>query len=190
MRLFSKSSAASLTDDMSIFYQNYGLTVHVAQLLEKALAMLLFAAEMHGIIVIDREAKGIASTDQLLNQCFGPTIKCLEESGQINSSFRKALKRANAIRNHIIHNLIVDNSIDLANHAGREEMNERLYSAYRHLAITLDGVTRLKDMMIADIPEWQEKVNQQLKDLHDDISDSEIDFKSLINENDRTDQSS
>ncbi|MEA3187264.1 MAG: hypothetical protein QOD99_1094 [Chthoniobacter sp.] len=175
MRRFSNDDSP-YAKDMETFYINYGLTVHIAQELEKSVAVLLLAAERHGFVEIDREATKIRKHDDLLNLCLGRSVRILHESGSMDRELAPYSGRRTTFVTSWCITFISDNLVELTNTNGREATNEALWTIHCQLRKSLNGVNAIKNKMIADIPEWQAHVEQQLAELKKDIPERDVDL--------------
>ncbi len=103
MRRFSQGS--DLDDVALIVFENFGLTVYLAQLYEGSLSNLLTGLERLGAIEIPRDARrdNIGYVDENL----GSMLYILSNQSRVDSKLIELLKKANYQRNFLVHRFML-----------------------------------------------------------------------------------
>jgi hypothetical protein len=171
LKKFTVDSTTEWSKDMETLFYNYGVAVYVAQLFEGALGILIVSSEALGMLTVDRQALGIES---VLDRCVGPNLKILEASGLMGKDMKRILKKANMLRNLLIHRFVLDNMIDLSSPVGRKAVNEQLHRMYSHMRLAHDIVQSLNNTLLAELGYDEKWASQQFKQLKETVSDYDM----------------
>lgn len=142
------------TSYLHILFENFGVTVYFAQLFEAYLQLLLTYMERTSLIEIDRTKFNVTEDPQgIIDCCIGPMIKVLEDGSRVDipKDFGKLLKKANAMRNRLVHRFLAEHADEFISEAGQIAVTDKLYSYYvtmrRAHAVLVPPVTALLEML-------------------------------------------
>lgn len=158
------------TTYLHILYENFGVTVYFAQLFEAYLQLLLTYMERTSLIQIDRTKFGITEDpDGVINSCIGPMIKALQDGTRVElpKDFGRLLKKANAMRNRLVHTFLAEHADEFISEAGQIAVTDTLYSYYvtirRAHAVLVPPVTALLNMLGVTPEDTQRRLSELMK---------------------------
>jgi len=113
-------------DEALIVFENFGITVYLAQLYEVFLSNILTGLERLGVIEIPQDARrdNIGYVDENL----GSMVGILLDQSQVDRATIKLLRKAHFQRNLLVHKFMLEHIQDMLNSAGRRSVNDRLTS--------------------------------------------------------------
>jgi hypothetical protein len=173
LKRFTPDSDTESSKDLETLFYNYGLAVYVAQLFEGALGILIVASEALGMLTVDRQTLGIES---VLDRCVGPNLKILEESGLMDKEMKRALKKANMLRNRLIHRFVLENMVDLSTPLGRQSVNDQLERIYSHIRISHEMIQALNNTLLSKLGYDEKWASAQFNELKQSISDHDLEI--------------
>lgn len=173
LKRFTLESASDSSKEVDTLFYNYGVAVYTAQLFEGALGTLIVASEALGMLTVNRQALGIES---VLDRCVGPNLKILEDSGLMGKDMKRTLKKANMLRNELIHRFLLENMIDLATPVGRQAVNDKLHRMYSHIHIAHEIVAALNNTLLAKLGYDEKWALKQFSELRQAISGMDIEL--------------
>jgi len=173
LKKFTPDSDTESSKDLETLFYNYGLAVYVAELFEGALGILIVASEALGMLTVDRQALGIES---VLDRCVGPNLKILEESGLMGKEMKRALKKANMLRNRLIHRFVLENMVDLSSPLGRESVNDQLERIYSHIRISHEMIQALNNTLLSKLGYDEKWASAQFNELKQSIFDHDLEI--------------
>ena len=149
-----------LDDEALVLFENFGITVYLAQLYEGFLSNILTGLERLGAIEIPKEARrdNIGYVDENL----GSMLRILLDQSQVDRDTIKLLRKAHFQRNLLVHRFMLENIQDTLNSTGRRSVNDKLASLRTnigkamHIAMQI-SVAVWKDLGI-DPDEAQRKI--------------------------------
>ena len=149
-------------DEALIVFENFGITVYLAQLYEAFLSNILTGLERLGAIEIPQDARrdNIGSVDENL----GPLLRILLNQSQVDSGTIKLLRKAHFQRNLLVHRFMLENIQDMLNSAGRRSVRDKLTSLRTnigkamHIAMQISEAVR-KELGI-DPDEAKKKIDE------------------------------
>jgi hypothetical protein len=117
---------SDLDDEALILFENFGITVYLAQLYEGFLSNILTGLERLGAIEIPKEARrdNIGYVDENL----GSMLRILLDQSQVDRATIRLLRKAHFQRNLLVHRFMLENIHDTLNSAGRRSVNDKLAS--------------------------------------------------------------
>jgi hypothetical protein len=165
---FVKAPPGYETSHSQIVYENYGVAMYYAQLIEGKLCVMMAGLEVLGLVHIDRDAYKLKNaSDGIIEACIGQMLYILQEHSHfdIPRDFVRHLRKANKQRNMLAHRFFVHHAVDLVTESGCVRIAQKLLPIYEHLAKVdhmLDDVNRCIFRRCGGSPEEMDKKVQKL----------------------------
>jgi hypothetical protein len=134
IKRFIPSPEDTETSYRQILFENFGVTVYYAQLFEGTLQLLLTGMKRTSLIQIDPSKFNVTEdADGIIDSCIGPLIKMLEDGSRVDlpNDFCRLLKKANQMRNRLVHRFLAERADELVSEAGQIAVTDELFSYYR-----------------------------------------------------------
>lgn len=172
-----KRFVTSNSPDTQVLFENFGVTVYFAQILEGCVQSIIVAAELTGRIEFDRKKDLRAKDwdDDLLHVCLNPMIQVLKKNHKEGDTedFYVMLERANEARNLLVHRFFLDNAIDLLNVAERRSINDAIGRLYLTIRSALCAAQAIRNGLYTEWGVTEERVRQHIEDLKSCYGDDE-----------------
>jgi hypothetical protein len=175
---FVEAPSGYETSYAQIVYENYGVTMYYAQLIEDKLRVIMAGLEVLGLVHIDREAYKLKeASDGIIEACIGQMLYILREHSRfdIPRDFIRHLTKANMQRNMLAHRFFLLYARDLVTESGCVRIAQKLFPIYEHLVrvdAMLDDLQRSIFRQCGGSPEEvDEKAEQLLRDLRESEDD-------------------
>jgi hypothetical protein len=166
------------TSHSQIVYENYGVAMYYAQLIEGKLCLMMAGLEVLGLVHIDREAyKLTVASDGIIEACIGQMLYILREHSRfdIPPDLIKHLRKANMQRNMLAHRFFILHARDLVTESGCVRVARKLLPIYEHLVRVdhmLDHLNRFIFQRCGGSPErMDEKARRLLRELRESEDD-------------------
>ena len=174
-----KRFITSNTPDTQVLFENFGISVYYAQLLEGCLKSILVAAELQGRIKFDRQKdlRLKEPDDDLLKACIGPMLKVLEKNKAESDSaeFFTMIEKANDARNLLVHRFILDHSFDLLNQAGRRSINDTLGRLFLTIVQAHSAAEAVRNALFKEWGVTEVEMNRHMQELKELYGDEKTD---------------
>jgi hypothetical protein len=115
---------SDLDDEALVLFENFGITVYLAQLYEGFLSNILTGLERLGAIAIPQDAR--RDNIRYVDENLGSMLRILLDQSQIDRDTVKLLRKAHFQRNLLVHRFMLENIQDTINSAGRRSVNDKL----------------------------------------------------------------
>ncbi len=175
---FAKPPSGCETSHSQIVYENYGVAMYYAQLIEGKLCVMMAGLEVLGLVHIDREAYRLKNaSDGIIEACIGQLLYFLQEHSRfdIPRDLIRHLRKANKQRNMLAHRFFILNARDLVTESGCVRIARKLLPAYEHLVRVdrmLDELNRCILRQCGGSPEeLDKKAQQMIRELQDADTD-------------------
>lgn len=167
IKRFVPAPEGTETTYFHILFENFGVTLYFAQLFEAYLQLLLTYMERTSLIQIDRTKFNVTEdADGIIDCCIGPMIKALEDGSRVEipKGIYKALKKANAMRNRLVHRFLAEHADEFISEAGQIAVTDKLFSYYVTIrkahAMLVPLVTALLEMLGVTPQETQRRLDE------------------------------
>lgn len=126
---------SDLDQEALIVFENFGITVYLAQLYEGFLSNMLTGLERLGAIQIPEDARrdSIGYVDENL----GSMLRILLDQSQIDRDTVKLLRKAHFQRNLLVHKFMLEHIPDMLNSAGRRSVNDKLANLRKNIGTAM-----------------------------------------------------
>jgi hypothetical protein len=164
-----KQFITSNSPETRVLFENFGLAVYFAQLLEGCLQSIVVAAELQGRIQFDRK-RDLRAKDwdnELLHVCLNPMIQVLKNNQNQDDSedFYKMMDKANEARNLLVHRFFLENATDLLNQAGIRSINDAIGRLYLTIRNALCAAQALRNAIYSEWGVTEERVQKHIENL-------------------------
>jgi hypothetical protein len=156
------------TSYTQIVFENVGVTMFHAQMIEDNLCLILSGLEALGLVHIDREAYKIkVASDGIIEACIGSMVYILQEHSRFDMprDFFKHLKKANMQRNMLAHRFFMLNARDLSTDSGCARIAKKLLPIYEHLVKVNMMLEHLRDVVYDRLGFSPEEAQRQSEEL-------------------------
>jgi hypothetical protein len=156
-------SNTNFSSDSLLLFENFGLTVYLAQSYEQGLQNVVTGLDRLGAITVPPGTP--RSGDGFVNTCLGDMFQILYSQGTIDRKSRAILKRAHRQRNVLIHGFIAKNMLYMVNSARRASLNDRLYNIYSNLRLANAIVLAISEEIFDRLGRPREQVQREVDEL-------------------------
>src|SRR5436309_8735500 len=127
---------SDLDQEALIVFENFGITVYLAQLYVGFLSNILTGLERLGAIQIPQDARrdSIGYVDENL----GSMLRILLDQSKIDRNTVRLLRKAHFQRNLLVHRFMLENITDTFNRAGRRSINDKLTNLRKNIGAAMN----------------------------------------------------
>ena len=154
---------SNLAPEKLVLFENYGLTVYMAQLYERGLQNVLTGLETLGALTIPSDMD--RSRDGFIDECLSPMLRILESQSKMDRKVSRLLQKAQYQRNELIHRFLVDNGIEMLHAAGRASVNDTLRRMYDNICRAHWIVYQLAEKIFTELGITPESVTKNVAEL-------------------------
>jgi hypothetical protein len=161
LKRFGENS--DIDQESLILFENFGITVYLAQLYEGFLSNMLTGLERLGAIQIPEDARrdSIGYVDENL----GSMLQILLDQSQIDRHTVKLLRKAHFQRNLLVHKFMLDNITDTFNRAGRRSVNDKLTNLRKNIGAAMQVAMQVSTAVWKDLGIDPEEANRKIKEM-------------------------
>lgn len=172
------SEGSDLDDEALILFENFGITVYLAQLYEGFLSNILTGLERLGAIEIPKEAR--RDTIGYVDENLGSMLRILLAQSQVDKATVRLLRKAHFQRNLLVHRFMLENIQDTLNSAGRRSVNDKLTNLRSNIGKAMNIAMQISVGVWKQLGIDPDEANQRIQEMRQLAKDS--DTKGLTEE--------
>lgn len=172
MTLKRFGEGSDLDEEALIVFENFGITVYLAQLYEGFLSNMLTGLERLGAIQIPEDARrdSIGYVDENL----GSMLRILLDQSQIDRDTVKLLRKAHFQRNLLVHRFMLENITDTFNRAGRRSINDKLTNLRKNIGAAMHVAMQVSTTVWKDLGIDPDEANKKMKEMRRLAEESDL----------------
>ena len=166
---------SDLDQEALIVFENFGITVYLAQLYEGFLSNMLTGLERLGAIQIPQNTR--RDSIGYVHENLGSMLRILLDQSQIDRDTVKLLRKAHFQRNLLVHRFMLEHIPDMLNSAGRRSVNDKLANLRKNIRTAMHIAMQVSTNVWKELgidPDEAERKIQEMRRLA-----KESDFEGL-----------